>query len=342
MGLDYEFLLKLAQEQTKYPLDIIKQLVHTKRQLVGEVYLSDQDSLFLVLDDLGIKLKAPTSPPKKEPFQNIKIEKISDEDLGNKNEIIEKNKNFNMYVRNFIGYFPLVIMIAVFVFLTSFFPDPINSSLISNLFIAAVIGTGIALISAFKIKKRKLPNNEIIFHKFYKVYRAVSKLKYDVSNPNTAQSIPVLKSLIFFISMWTRSSTPNTISELPKSIELHLKQNIIPIFKENDRKKIQEFMVVIRTMTWFCYNYEPTAQILRSFNEALINIHIDKKENNVEVKNWNYLLYFWLIIPVLVGITLYFLFDMVDSTQPLLVLGFSLSISVGLFIGIMSWINKTK
>lgn len=176
---------------------------------------------------------------------------------------------------------------------------------------------------------------------FLNAYQKLNEYQYRDSNHNIKKFQTAITNLAYSISHWTRSSAPTSISELPDSIGDNLENLADNLFEENNSDKIKNFVSLIEKMTMYCYSNEPTAKLLRAFNEEILEIKIDKIQKIEKKKSSNQMLKLIWIPPVL-GIVLFALFNHVDSTQVHASLGYSLSISVILLVVVLTLVRRNK
>jgi len=311
-------------------------LINAKKKKIGAGYLSNEGALYLIASDLGILL-AGLVEVKKNPMGEIQITQVTKDDLEKRFNALNSDKRRSTILSNLIGPF-LMIALSGAVFVAANFDTPDLSFYLGS---SILVGFSIGIIIVIKLPSRKLEKKEMIFFEFYKAYKKISEYKYRDANINTKKYLNAIKEMSYFIGRWTRTDAPTAISELPDSIGDNLSEKAEALFKENNSENIQSFIDIIEKFTMFCYDKEPSAELLRAFNEQLIEIDI-KESKKTDLEKPSNLLLKLIWIPPILGIILFVVFNSIDSEQIHASLGYSLSISVIVLVAIVTLVKRGK
>lgn len=331
---EYEEFIGMLEKKSKISREEIEKLVALKRDRIGAGYLTNQGALFLIASDLGISLTKEAA--KKDPMEEIKVEKISQEDLDNKSKALRSDKRRRGIKFNIM--MPLV-MLGIFgvVFVFTNLENTNESSFIAGLI--ALVGAIIGTIILIRLPTRFLEKKEIIFLEFFQTYQKISEYKYRDSNVDTKKYENAVDDLAYFIGRWNRSGSPTAISELPDSIRSNLRKKIIPMIESNDSKKIEQFTNQLEKIVFFTYNEEPTAQLLRAFDEVISEVEIKDTEKAKEKPPTNLFLKLVWLSPIS-GIIFYFILNYVDPEQLHASLGYSVTTAVAVLIAIIALVKR--
>lgn len=332
---EYEEFIGILEKKSQVLREEIEKLVALKRKKIGAGYLTNQGALFLIASDLGISLTKEAV--KKDPMEEIKVEKISKEDLDNKSKALRSDKRRRSIKFNMMTPLVLLGIFGVVIVFTNL-ENTNESSFIFGLIplLGAIIGT----IILIRLPTRFLEKKEIIFLEFFQTYQKISEYKYRDSNVNTGKYENAVDDLAYFIEDWTRSGSPTAISELPDSIRSNLRKKIIPMIKSNDSKKIEQFTNQLEKVVFFSYNEEPTAQLLRAFNEVISEVEIKDTEKAKEEKSPRNLFLKLVWLSPISGIILYFILNYVDPELIHASLGYSVTTAVAVLIIIVTLVKR--
>ena len=103
---EYEDLIGILVKKSKVSREEIEKLIALKKEKIGAGYLTNQGALFLIASDLGILLTKEVE--KKNPMEEIKVVKISQEDLDKKSKALKSDKRRRKIKYNMMS--PLLLL----------------------------------------------------------------------------------------------------------------------------------------------------------------------------------------------------------------------------------------
>ena len=314
----------------------VEKLIKQMKKKIGAGYLTDQGALFLIASDLGISL-TESKKTKRNSLQNIEIKEITKDDLNKKAKAFNSDRLKDERI-NKIGSIFLIGGIFALLAVLANYETPNDPKFVWGS-IVLVIGI-IGFIISLKISTRPLEKKEIIFLKFYNTFQKINEYKYRDSKQDTKKYRTNIIELASFIGGWTRNSAPTDLSELPYSISSNLKKNIVSIIKENNSKEIEILIKLLEKMMMFTYDQEPTAQLLRAFNEDISEFEYLEDKKIKEEKTTNNLLLKLIWIPPLAGIIFYFILLEANPTDIQSALGYSVPLSVVILIALVTLVRR--
>lgn len=335
---DFEKLTKRLMEKLDLSKDQIMKMVESKKKRIGEGYLTNGGALFLIASDFGVTLAEELEIEKISPIDTITIPNISKNDLQDKFKLLKSDKTKKEISNTLIPYTFIGLIGGIILTITGIFGIEGFEGSIFTTGIVIEIASVIGIIISKKFSRKNLNSKESIFLEFYEVYQKTQEYGIREFKQDMTKYTNVIYDLQSFIHSWTRTISPSTISELPDNISSNLKNKVIPQFKENNIDNIKHFKNIIEKITMFCHDQEPTAELLRVFNDEISSYKVVEKIK--EQKSPQDKLNKLITIAPISGIILFITLHIADASQIHASIGYSVTLSALILIGVLTIRNK--
>lgn len=335
---DFEKFKKQLIEKSGISEFHLTKMIDGKIKRIGSGYLTKNGALLLIAADFGIILSEELEIKKISPMNVLAIPNILEKDLQKKFDVLKSDKRKKEISEALLGYGVIGIIGGILIPITTFISLNVFSLASFILSITILIFSAIGIVMSKKFSRKNLNSKERIFLEFYKVRQKMQEYGIREYKQDMSKYVSVVYDLAYFIQRWTRSFSPSIISELPDTISSNLKNMVVPQFKENNANNIKHFKTILEKVTMFCYDQEPTAELLRAFNDEISSYEI--KENVKEINSLRNKLGKLILIAPISGIILFLILHNADPLELHASIGYSVTLSALILIGVLTIRNK--
>jgi len=337
-----ELVKKLQQLKPDLTSIEIGKRIEQKKQKVGAEYLTDEGALFLIASDLGVSsssLSKKDSTKNKPHQQETPSNKSQiNQDFERKFKSIESMKNKSSLHNKSAGI--LIIFALAWIIIVSVLQlDFISLEFQIIGLIIAPIGIAIGLLK--RAGKFSLKINQDYFFTIYRVIvdlQTFHDLNTEQSKKNAITSVFELTHLFGFPHQFGYVIFDDT----PSKIYFGIRYRIVPLIKKRDLANIEKFNSILHDLI---YSIESKGISKEPFIQFSNNIEqfpkIEEEDHDKPPSFFQkrpQFKYVW-IAPV-VGSVLFYIFYNIDTSQLHASLGYSLTISTGLLIAILTLVKR--
>lgn len=334
---DYENMIEILSRETKLTHNQIKHKIQEKKEKIGAGYLTDQGAMFLIASDYKVNLSEELSKPITIKFDELHVPKISKDDLENKFKTIksEKIKKEVLTSVNALSI-PLIFILIIIALSLSTSPD---------ILFGVIVGIIVSLTGylIYFYTKKPVPTitlQEEMYLKCYVFYKKISQIQYRSNQTGKNSFISKVGFFADYIDSWTEYA-PTEIIEITKPISNNLHKKIIPIIKNNETDRIMMFLKDFEKFVMFCYDKEPTIELLTKFGQKLEYMPTPKHEESITQsysENKKMFTYTMTspVVGIIVGITMY----LIDSTRVYDSWGYGFISGIMVFVGVLTMVKR--